>query len=182
MIDRRNVSARWARFLTVQKALARNYWVSVSTIQSPRSFQYGLTFTSPQRSAGVVQEHIGAKLEVISRRRGDAPNSGDGLECPHSDESFLVVVCEVGKSATAIAVAGSLTRKNDTTRFSYARFSSSLKLTSSHAEDGLLARARARKNCRVVPRVPDRPPPECTASDRRPAYSISWSGGSLRCA
>ena len=134
---------------------------TIATYRLNRGWQYGLNFYlgreitdwagDPNQPAIVVISAGG--LEELRRRK---------VEFTMVDSSsFEALVIRIGSSATggpmanqrtACPVAGSLTKKNDTTRFSYTRFSSSFKLTKFPC--GIIACSRGsgafKNNFRVV--------------------------------
>jgi 4-amino-4-deoxy-L-arabinose transferase-like glycosyltransferase len=134
---------------------------TIVTFRLNRGWQYGLNFYlareisewagDPNEPAIVIVSAGG--LGELRRRKVEFIVVADG--------SFEAFVVQIGKAATgkprldqrtAIPTAGSLNRKNDTTRFSYDRLSSSFKLTKFPC--GIIACSRgsgAFKNiCRVL--------------------------------
>ncbi len=110
---------------------------TIVTFRLNRGWQYGMNFYLGREIAEWAGDPNEPAIVIIS------PSGLTELRCKHveftviDDNSFEAFVVQIGKLATgnpklnqrtAFPVAGSLTRKNDTTRFSYRRLSSSLKL------------------------------------------------------
>jgi 4-amino-4-deoxy-L-arabinose transferase-like glycosyltransferase len=111
---------------------------TIVTFRLKRGWQYGLNFYLHREIAEWAGDTNEPAIAIVSLD-GLAELRRQHVEFSVIDDgSFEAIAVQIGKPATgnpksdqrtALPVAGSLTKKNDTTRFSYVRLSSSFKLT-----------------------------------------------------
>jgi 4-amino-4-deoxy-L-arabinose transferase-like glycosyltransferase len=134
---------------------------SVLTFRLNRGWQYGLNFYLDREIAEWTGERNGPALAIVSPTGLTELRRRQVEFVVVDSSSFEALVIQIGRPATGspivnqrtgLPTAGSLTRKNDTTRFSYARLSSSPRLTKFPC--GIIACSRGsgafRNICRVV--------------------------------